>query len=226
MTLTIQFLGCTSQFKGSGATYLAAPTRDSADPERFQHHRKFTGQCCPRPLHLSEIGRMLEMVTSGSFSSILSIPQEASVSQREPKLSPKEKGLSLYLGRQYTGSEKLDEERGSQSVHPNNNLTLGVQRQKYQHRQTNPAASGRTLQSPGFPARSPAFQTAPSGRQSYGGKHSQATGAPVSVSVTQEKMSSCWHRPGFSFPGRHPEPSTPTHAQGWARPSRERWQLC
>lgn len=43
---------------------------------------------------------MLETVTSGSFSSILSIPQAVSVSQREPKLSPKEKGLSLYLGRQ------------------------------------------------------------------------------------------------------------------------------
>lgn len=50
---------------------------------------------------------MLEMVTSGSFSSILSMPQVASVSQREAKLSPKEKGLSLYLGRQESDSENL-----------------------------------------------------------------------------------------------------------------------
>ena len=47
---------------------------------------------------LSEIGRVLEMVTSGSFSSTLSIPQAASESQREPKVSHKVKGLSLYFG--------------------------------------------------------------------------------------------------------------------------------
>ena len=83
-----------------------------------------TGQL-PRALHLSEMGRMLETVTSGSFSSILSIPQAASVSQREPKLSPKEKGLSLYLGRQYSGSEKLDEEHGSQVCTPTIALLWG-----------------------------------------------------------------------------------------------------
>lgn len=66
----------------------------------FPSQKNPTRQCYPSPLHLSEIGRMLEMVTSGSFSSILSTPQAASVSQRELKLSPKEKGLSLYLVRQ------------------------------------------------------------------------------------------------------------------------------
>lgn len=50
------------------------------------------------PAHRSDTGRMLEMVTSGSFSSILSTPQVVSESQWEPKLSPREKGLSLYLG--------------------------------------------------------------------------------------------------------------------------------
>lgn len=44
------------------------------------------------------MGRMLEMVMSVS-SSPLSMPQEElSVSHCEPKASPSEKGLSLYLG--------------------------------------------------------------------------------------------------------------------------------
>lgn len=81
--------------------------------------------CCPSPLHLSEIGRMLEMVTSGSFSSIRSIPQVASVSQREPKLSPKEKGLSLYLVRQHRSLENLDEEHGGQVCTPTTALLWG-----------------------------------------------------------------------------------------------------
>lgn len=61
---------------------------------------------------------MLEMVTSGSFSSILSTPQVVSESQWELKLSPKENGLSLYLGRQKRGSEGLrvaDEEGSGKS---------------------------------------------------------------------------------------------------------------
>ena len=44
----------------------------------------------------------------------------------------------------------------------------------------------------------------------------------MNISVTtQEKMPSCWQKPAFSFTGHHPEPSSPTWAQGWGRPSRE-----
>lgn len=65
------------------------------------------------------------MVTSGSFSSILSTPQVVSVSHREPKLSPKEKGLSLYLGRQQSGSEKPDKEHNSPVFTPTTALLWG-----------------------------------------------------------------------------------------------------
>lgn len=71
----------------------------------------------PDPLYLSEIGLMLEMVTSGSFSSTLSIPQVASESQREPKDS-KENGLSLYLARQQRGSKQPEEKYGGQVSAP------------------------------------------------------------------------------------------------------------
>lgn len=65
------------------------------------------------------------MVTSGSFSSIRSIPQAASVSHRELKLSPKEKGLSLYLVSQKSGLEKFDEEHGGQVCTPTTALLRG-----------------------------------------------------------------------------------------------------
>lgn len=179
------------------------------------------GPCCPSPLHLSEIGRMLEMVTSGSFSSNRSIPQVASVSQREPKLSPKEKGLSLYLVRQHRSLENLDEEHGGQVCTPNNSLTLGVPRRKYQHHQTSRAASGRTLRSQGFPARSPASQTAPSETRSCGNKQSRPRAAVSSGVAAPETMPRCWQSLGFSLTRPHPEPSPWACAQGWARPCRE-----
>ncbi|EDL79526.1 rCG26299 [Rattus norvegicus] len=113
ITLKTQFLSCTSL---TAIQLVQVPnpciTANSAD-----------STACPH--YLSEIGRMLEMVTSGSFSSTLSIPQAASESQREPKVSPKEKGLSLYLGRYQNSSEKPVKEQNSQVYAPATALLWG-----------------------------------------------------------------------------------------------------
>jgi hypothetical protein len=134
---------------------------------------------CPR--YLSEIGRMLEMVTSGSFSSTLSIPQAASESQREPKVSPKEKGLSLYLGRwQSKQLRETCEGTKQPSLCPRNSLTLGVQMQMFQHHQTSQAVNGKISHSAGFPAQSSASQTAQNGRWSCG---ESTAGQRLSMSI-------------------------------------------
>lgn len=160
------------------------------------------------------------MVTSGSFSSILSTPQVASVSQREPKLSPKENGLSLYLGRQQSGSEKPDEEMVGKSV---------AQQQPYFG---GPEAKVPTSSNKSSCEREDFALTGVSCSitcisDSTEWEMELWRNAEPGTSVTaQEKMPSGWHQPEFSFTGHHPEPSPSTCAQGWARPSREHSELC